>query len=407
MLSIGLSPNLEKDDIFAALSRLLLFWRWKGTISQERLEHAFFDYFNNENVYLFNSGRSALYVFLKSLNLKESDEILLQAFTCNAVTNPITWAGAKPIYADIDETYNIDVEKLEQKITPNTKAIIVQHTFGIPAKIDKIKEIAQRRDILLIEDCAHALGATYNEKRVGTFGDIAFFSFGRDKVISSVYGGALIINNKKFLKPFVREYAKLKHPSDIWTLQQIIHPIITGFVLATYNQFGKYLHYTVKRLKILSKAVTRGERRGKMPSYFPATLPEPLAYLALKQFFKLERFNRHRREIAQIYEGSLKERPEFQTVENYDRGAIFLRYPVRAKRAHDIMHHAREAGYILGDWYKEVIAPKGTDKQKMNYTSGNCISAEKYAQNIINLPTNIRTSREDAEKIIELLIRHK
>ncbi len=85
----------------------------------------------------------------------------MQAFTCNAVSNPIFWAGAKPIYVDIDETYNMDPADLKNKISSKTKAVIVQHTFGVPAQIEKIQEICKKNKLILIEDMAHALGSKY------------------------------------------------------------------------------------------------------------------------------------------------------------------------------------------------------------------------------------------------------
>ena len=153
------------------------------------------------------------------------------------------WAGAKPIYTDIDETFNINTKELEKHINKNTKAIVVQNTFGIPAQIDKILSIAKEHSLLVIEDCAHSLGATYKEKKVGTFGDVAFFSFGRDKVISSVYGGALIINNKILEDNLLEEYKKVSHASFLWVLQQLAHPMITYIVLLTYDFGGKHLLY--------------------------------------------------------------------------------------------------------------------------------------------------------------------
>src|SRR3989338_8979932 len=213
MIHISLSPNLQNDDVITAVRRIFLFWEWKKKKYIKELKREFCRYFGVKKTYLFNSGRSALFIFLKSLNLKADDEIILQSFTCNAVVNPILWAGAKPIYTDIDETFNINTKELEKHINKNTKAIVVQNTFGIPAQIDKILSIAKEHSLLVIEDCAHSLGATYKEKKVGTFGDVAFFSFGRDKVISSVYGGALIINNKILEDNILEEYKNIQRPS--------------------------------------------------------------------------------------------------------------------------------------------------------------------------------------------------
>src|SRR3989344_2221389 len=405
MIHISLSPNIQKDDVVAALSRLVMFAKWRDDNCTREFKKEFSRYFGGREIYLFNSGRSALYLFLKSLNLNEGDEIILQAFTCNAVANPIKWVLAKPVYVDIDNTYNIDPAKLEEKITPNTKAVIIQNTFGIPAKINEILDIARRHNLLVIEDCAHALGAEYQGKKVGTLGDAAFFSFGRDKVISSVYGGALLINNSSLKGQVVNEYAKITIPSAYWTFQQLFHVPTTYIALLTYNSIGKYILYALQKFNLLSYAVAKEEREGKMPGYFPARLPEPMAYLALIQFGKLSVLNRRRKELARIYENALKNNPDFKIIENYDAGAIFLRYPVRHKNADKIIKRAKNRGYILGDWYREVIAPVGTDMDKMNYETGSCSNGEKLGTQVINLPTNIRTTNWDAKRIVDFLIR--
>lgn len=406
MLHISLSPNLQKDDVFITLKQLGYFWKWRGDKYINKLRRAFSKYFDNDNVYFFNSGRSALLTFLNSLHLKEEDEIILQSFTCNAVANPIIWAGGKPVYCDIDETFNIDVKNLEKKITENTRAIIIQNTFGIPARIDEIKKIAKRYKILVIEDVAHALGATYKNKLVGTLGDVAFFSFGRDKVISSVYGGALIINNERLKETFEREYRDIKYPNIFWTLQQLLHPLITYAALLTYNFGGKYMLYGAQKLKLLSMAVTRGERYGKKPKYFPRRLPEPLCALALNQFEKLDKLNKHRRDLATMYENVLKNRDDVIIVENYDEGAIWLRYPIIHNDAREIFQEAKERGMILGNWYREVVAPLGTNFDAVNYKMGDNKTAEYVALRILNLPTNIRTSKLEAGEVASFIKAH-
>src|SRR3989344_3562099 len=124
-ISISLSPNTEPDDVWLAFKLLFQPWRWqKGSVEvilQQEFKYAF----------AFNSGRSALMAILDSLGIEKGSEVLLQAFTCNAVPNPILWSGLKPVFVDVDkETFNIDVEDLKRKIGPKSRAVIVQHTFG-------------------------------------------------------------------------------------------------------------------------------------------------------------------------------------------------------------------------------------------------------------------------------------
>lgn len=177
-ISISLSPNTEKDDIQLAFRLKFQFWLWKKGKAIEELENQFKNYLGLKHAISFNSGRSSLMAILNSLNLEKGSEVLLQAFTCNAAPNPIIWNGLKPVYVDCDEeTFNIDIEDLKKKITPQSKAVMVQHTFGLAAEMDKILNVCRENNLILIEDCAHSLGAEYQGKKVGTFGKAAFFSF--------------------------------------------------------------------------------------------------------------------------------------------------------------------------------------------------------------------------------------
>ncbi|KXK11813.1 MAG: L-glutamine:2-deoxy-scyllo-inosose aminotransferase [Microgenomates bacterium OLB23] len=127
--------------------------------------------------------------------MREGDEVLLQGFTCVAVPNAVVWNGLKPVFVDVDDHYNL-VDDLESYIGPNTKAIIVQHTFGIAANMKAIALAAKKHNLFIIEDCAHALGGMYASQPLGSFGDVSIVSFGRDKVVSSVFGGAALTKNK-------------------------------------------------------------------------------------------------------------------------------------------------------------------------------------------------------------------
>src|SRR3990167_7916546 len=183
MIHISLSPNAQNDDRRLAASILVQPWKWRQGNALNDFAQALKTYLGvRHHPILFNSGRSALYTLLQALNLQKDDEVLLQSFTCNAVPNPILWAGAKPVYVDMEKDgWNMDPLDLTRKITPRSRAIIVQHTFGIPADMEAIMRIAQNNKLFLIEDCAHALGAEHDGTKIGTLGDAAFFSFGRDR----------------------------------------------------------------------------------------------------------------------------------------------------------------------------------------------------------------------------------
>ena len=399
-VSISLSPNTEKDDVSLALKELKSKDKITGPAIQI-FENNFKKYFGFESVYSLNSGRSSLLVILEALNIQKNDEIIVQAFTCNAVINPILKRKALPIYIDIDKTLNIDVLKIEQKINKNTKAIIVQHTFGVPAQIKEIKEICEKYNLFLIEDCAHALGAKYENKYCGTFGDISFFSFGRDKVISCVYGGMIGVNNSALKERVETIYDKLSYPNKKWVNNQLRHPIIMNLlVLPLYNvlNIGKIILELSIRLNLISKAVTSLEYKGKLPENFPEKMPNSMAKLANHQFEKLEKFNKHRRELAQYYHeqiGGIFEMKE---------GAIYLKYPLLVSNGTEIIEKMGRYNIMLEDgWRKHAIVPPKTILCEMNYIEGECLEAERISDKIIILPTHINITKEIAEKIVYLL----
>ncbi len=404
-ISISLSPNTEKDDIRLALKLLFQCWKWrKGTAIQE-LENEFRKYFGVKYAFAFNSGRSGSMATLNSLELSRGDEILLQAFTCNAAVNPIIWKGLKPVFVDCDEqTFNVDVEDLKHKITPRSRVAVVQHTFGLPANMDEISKICQENNLILIEDCAHSLGARYQGKKVGLFGRAAFFSFSRDKIISSVYGGMVITNDDELARKIKEFQENCGYPFCYWIFQQLLHPVLMNYlILPTYRIFGKYFLILCQIFRVLSKAVHWKEKRGEKPSYFPKRMPNALAILALNQFRKLERFNKHRKKIADFY---------FQALKNFSfelpqipqgREHIFLRFTLRHSKAHQIIKKAWRKNLLIGDWYTAPIAPDDTQLDEVGYQPGTCPKAEKLSRVTLNLPTHINISKVDAEKIVIFL----
>jgi dTDP-4-amino-4,6-dideoxygalactose transaminase len=406
-ISISLSPNTERDDVWLAFRLLFQPWKWKKNPGEDgrppsQLEEEFKKYLGINYAFSFNSGRSALLAILRSLELEKKSEILVQSFTCNAAVNPIIWSGLKPVYVDCDDkTFNISFDDLKKKITSKTRAIMVQHTFGLPAEIDEILEICRKNNLILIEDCVHSLGATYKGEKIGTFGKAAFFSFSRDKVISSVYGGIAVTNDDDLAKKLREFQKKIDYPSYCWIFQQLLHPILMNWlILPTYRILGKYLLILFQWLNILSKAVHWKEKRGGKPDYFPKRLPNALAYLALNQFKKLNRFNQHRKKIADFYREKLKN-SSFELPPETEQ--IYLRFTIKHLKSHKIIKTAWKKNILIGDWYTSPIAPNDTKLEKINYQIGSCPKAEKLAKQTLNLPTHINISQKQAQEIIDFL----
>jgi dTDP-4-amino-4,6-dideoxygalactose transaminase len=140
---------------------------------------------------------SALHLALLSLGIKKDDEVLVADFTFPATGHSVLYCGANPIFVDVDlKTYNLNPELIEEKISDKTKAIIPVHTFGQPAEMDAIMEIAEDHNLKVIEDAACALGAKYKNKFAGTIGDIGCLSFHARKGITTGEGGMAVTNNK-------------------------------------------------------------------------------------------------------------------------------------------------------------------------------------------------------------------
>lgn len=388
---IGLSPNWRKSDGLLALKLIPQPWRWKKGKEVTELENWFKKYLGVKQASALNSGRSAQYLILKTLGIKNGDEVLLQAFTCVAVPNSILWAGAKPVFVDIEEDlFNMNPSDLERKITSKSRAIIVQHTFGIPAKMEEILRVAKKYNLFIIEDCAHII-------KKNIVGDAAFFSFGRDKVVSSIFGGmAVTIGNWKL------ETRNWKYPSYFWIFQQLLHPVVSFFILPLYNFFGlgKMILVLLQSLHFLSFPVYQEEKTGKRPAIFPAKLPNALAILALNQLKNLEKFNKKRVQIAKIYKEGLKNLPLKLPSEEK---VAFLRYPILTDKAEELRVFAKRQGIILGDWYSNVVDPKGVDLKKVGYQLGSCPVAEKIAYQIVNLPTYPRMNLTDTQKVVNLI----
>jgi perosamine synthetase len=392
---ISLSPNVEKDDIALSFKVLFKPFKWKEGKAIKLLEQKFQDFLGIKNVFSFNSGRIAFLAILKNLDLEKNDEVLIQAFTCNAAVNPIHWAGLKPVFVDMQkESLNMNPKDLERKITSRSKIVLVQHTFGKPANLEAILEICRQHNLILVEDCAHSLGGKYKGKKLGTFGRASFFSLGRDKIISSVYGGITVTKDEELAKRIASFREELKFPSLLWIKKQLLHPILTKLIIIPLYSFfglGKYKLVALQRLGILSKAVHKIEKEGKMPKYLFKKMPNALAILGLHQFNKLKKFNKHRYEIAKIYNPNTEDR-------------IYMRFPVFVENSNIVLQRFKKESIYLDDgWRKTVVIPVKTDLEKMGYKKGSCPQAEKIADKILNLPTHINISVRDAQKIKDLL----
>jgi dTDP-4-amino-4,6-dideoxygalactose transaminase len=401
-IAISLSPNTEPDDIRLAWKVLTTpaLWHDKKILSQ--VQGVLGQRLHGQAV-LFSSGRAALAAALRALHVGVGDEVIVQAFTCVAVPAAVSWVGAKPVYADIDaRTYNFSVESVRQNISPKTKAIIIQHTFGIPGPIEEIMLLARQHNLAVIEDCAHALGGAYKGQDLGTFGDAAIVSFGRDKVVSSVFGGAAVARDANVAARLREQQRGLQDPPASWIVQQLVHPILFSWLLPIYTSgVGKAVLIGLQQLRVLSKAVEPLEKRGLPPHHANYAFPPALGQLILHQLHKLDRFTARRQEISARYMRELAGKADMPAVDDRSSPA-WLRFPILTPHRAAIVAAARRRGIVLGDWYRPAVAPLGVDTAAIAYNSAACPVAEEASAAVINLPTYPLLTDDQVMAVIDL-----
>jgi len=452
---VSVSPNAQADDVWLAFRLMFQPWKWKKGKEIGEFEKMLGEYLvddrktspqpspyqgegeihpnpplQKEGVILFESGRTALYAILMALGIGGGDEILIQAFTCTAAVNPVLWVGARPVYVDVDEnTYNMSPDDLRKKINSRSKVLIIQNTFGYPGKIDELLGIAREHNLIVLEDCAHNLGSEYNGKKIGTFGEASFFSFGRSKVISSVFGGAAFAKNIELAKKIKDIQTGWKYPSVFWIVQQLFHPVYMAIAKLLYNflNIGKIMVAAGKKLGLISIMVYPIEKQGGRPFFSPSKMPNALAILAINQMKKLEKFNEHRREVAELYENGLnflleqghieippsppleKGGVENRILQKADVKPVFLIYPIQVRdfeTRQKLIRESRRRGIYLEAWPaydKKVVGPDNVDQKKLYYEDGLCPAAEHAAETSVNLPTSPNTSLGDAKRVMGFL----
>ena len=194
-----------KTTIFNAIQALLL------RNPKERLYQQVSEFLGLEHVVLTKSGRQAIYLALKSLGITTGDEIIVPSFVCSVVPEAVVRAGGTPVFCDVERGgINMDIEDIERLITPRTRAVIFAYIFGLPSNAVSIAELCRKRNLILIEDCAQAFGASFRGQMLGTFGDFSVFSFGISKPLGAIGGGALYCRDEEHFKKVSEETSLLK-----------------------------------------------------------------------------------------------------------------------------------------------------------------------------------------------------
>lgn len=210
------APDIVEADI-AAVVEVLRTPRISFGPKLEEFEEAFARYIGVPHAVALSSGTAGLHLGLLALGIGEGDEVILPSFTFIAAANAVLHARAKPVFVDIDaRTFNLDLERVERAITPRTRAILAVHTFGIPADMAALNDIARRRGLRVIEDACEAIGAEYGGRRVGSLADLAVFAFYPNKPITTGEGGMVTTRDPRVADTIRALRNQGRRPGDGW-----------------------------------------------------------------------------------------------------------------------------------------------------------------------------------------------
>ncbi len=361
----------------------------------------------------FGSGRMALYAILKAMNLQLGDEIILPGYTCIVTSNAIHYAGLKPVYVDVSlENFNIDLEKLKKAITPKTKAILAQHTFGIPCNLDILTDIYNQYGIPIIEDGAHAIGARWRGEVVGRFGLAAFFSTEGSKMFSTERGGYALTDDNSL----ANRIRNIQEEASFFPLQQEKNAILRWCYRAAilgnpYLTSKAYFFQTLAKkfsfsrfIEMLEfdKNIYKDELNGRRFIPYPARLGNLMSYAASLQLNRLEDELEHRRKLANYLTITL---PLLgANVACYDHKLAlpsWVRFPFYVDYREKWITEIRRCFIQPGYWLDNPVHPKECDWRIAEYKKGMCPNGEYLGEHILNLPVHRRISLNRIKNIIK------
>jgi len=367
--------------------------------SRKDLSNQLQEMFSGQTILTYK-GRDAIELALQGYNInKATDAVLTQAFTCSAIEEGIRRAGATTVYVDIGKgQLNLSVEtlaesykNLSKKISP--KAVLVQHSLGHPAEIDKIAQWCKEKNLLLIEDLAQAFGGKNNDQFLGAKADVVILSFGRDKVIDAVGGGAVVFKKKPIKTDF-----SLTEPEQKIINKDLLYPLFTWFIRLTFPiLIGRLLHLFLKKINWLSSPVFAQTKQAHQ-------MPKAFAPLVVEQLKNYQQTLEHRRSIASYYLTAFTKEniPCLTKNSNLENGSL-LRIALKMKNPLFLIDNWKKEGIHLSDrWYRQAV-DCGSKECNTNYIVGSCPNAEYMSQHIINLPTHQKISLKDAIKIVRVL----
>jgi len=331
-----------RNEIDNAMNEVISKSAFIGGIYVSSFESAFAQYCDAKHCVGVGSGTDALFIVLKALGIGEGDEVITAANTFIATSEAITLTGARVVFVDVDPaTHNIDTDRIEEKITPRTRAIIPVHLFGQPAEMGPILAIAQKHNLRVIEDAAQAHGAVYRGRRIGSLGYAGCFSFYPGKNLGAYGDGGAIVTNNDELALRTRMFAN-------------------------HGRIDKYDHEIEgmnSRLDGLQAAILEVKLRH---------LPE---------------WTEKRRKNAQLYGKYLKDTGVIASVEIDDVKAVYHLYVIRVKRESrkNLQEHLKSKGVATGIHYP-IALPNLKAYSYLGHSESDFPEASKASQEVLSLP---------------------
>jgi perosamine synthetase len=343
----------EKDDIDSVSQVIKRGSYWTTGPENIRLEKKIADYVGAKYALTFNSGTSALHADLLAHNVA-GGEVIVPSFTFISTANSVLLAGAKPIFAEIEEeSYGLDPEDVKEKITNKTKAILPVHYGGAPCKeIKALHEIAEDHHLFLIEDAAESLGSKIDKKMLGTFGQSAMFSFCQNKIITAGEGGITVTDSKQLFEKLklIRSHGRLENKNDYFSTTKEFD----------YIQIGHNF---------------------RMPSITAA--------LVLSQFNKINKIIKMRREKARYYNKHLSKIKNIKTPSDLkNHFHVYQMYTIRLsnKRIRDTIQKDLTKAGVMTKVYFSPVHLTTFYKEKFNFRKGSLPVTEEISQKVLTLP---------------------
>lgn len=355
-----------------------------------------------------HKGRMGFYCVLKALGLKAGDEVIMPAYTCLVVPAAAARLGIVPVYVDIEPHYfGLDVTHVAKAITPRTRAIMIQHTYGWPAPgVEQIIEIALRAGLPIVEDCCHALGTRHRGTHVGNFGAGGFFSSQWSKPFTTGLGGMLVMNDVALYERVRRirdeEAGRLSPVAAAQLAMQgmvfetLVYPRTMTAAQRAYRWLGK---------KSLIAGSTSKQEYVDTSGAYLFSMTEVQAAAGMYELSRLQASIEHRRRLGHWYAEALTSSGWVAPDWPAESDVTLVRFPLRVANKQEVLQFASRQMVEMGDWFVRPLHSHLAAQEQFGYRTGMCPNADRAAAEVVNLPTHPRVSDRQARRMLEFINR--